>query len=112
MSVRAGGVAESGMYTIRVKAAAIDRDHPYGDALDDFRNGDPLVLEVAMVDREGSVESTGSIDVRSTRSKLEGIFGDQLRKQHDLAHAGSAARRLARRGVAGGAGGTRAALAW
>ncbi|HBV63566.1 MAG TPA: hypothetical protein DEF45_11140 [Rhodopirellula sp.] len=56
-----GGVAESGMYTIRVKAAAIDRDHPYGDALDDFRNGDPLVLEVATVDREGSVESTGSI---------------------------------------------------
>ncbi len=56
-----GGVADSGMYTIRVKAAAIDRDHPYGDALDDFRNGDPLVLEVATVDREGSVESTGSI---------------------------------------------------
>ena len=56
-----GGVAQSGMYTIRVKAAAIDRDHPYGDALDDFRNGDPLVLEVATVDREGSVESTGSI---------------------------------------------------
>lgn len=56
-----GGVAHSGMYTIRVKAAAIDRDHPYGDALDDFRNGDPLVLEVATVDREGSVESTGSI---------------------------------------------------
>ncbi|MCP4839735.1 MAG: DUF1592 domain-containing protein, partial [Planctomycetes bacterium] len=56
-----GGVADSGMYTIRVKAAAIDRNHPYGDALDDFRNGDPLVLEVAMVDRAGSVESTGSI---------------------------------------------------
>jgi hypothetical protein len=56
-----GGVTQSGMYTIRVKAAAIDRDHPYGDALDDFRNGDPLVLEVATVDREGSVESTGSI---------------------------------------------------
>lgn len=56
-----GGVAHSGMYTIRVKAAAIDRDHPYGNALDDFRNGDPLVLEVATVDREGSVESTGSI---------------------------------------------------
>jgi hypothetical protein len=56
-----GGVAQSGMYTIRVKAAAIDRDHPYGNALDDFRNGDPLVLEVATVDREGSVESTGSI---------------------------------------------------
>jgi hypothetical protein len=56
-----GGVAQSGMYTIRVKAAAVDRDHPYGKALDDFRNGDPLVLEVATVDREGSVESTGSI---------------------------------------------------
>ena len=56
-----GGVAQSGMYTIRVKAAAVDRDHPYGNALDDFRNGDPLVLEVATVDREGSVESTGSI---------------------------------------------------
>ncbi|MDG1895376.1 MAG: DUF1592 domain-containing protein [Fuerstiella sp.] len=56
-----GGVEHSGMYTIRVKGAAIDRDHPYGDALDDFRNGDPLVLEVATVDREGSVESTGSI---------------------------------------------------
>ncbi len=56
-----GGVKHSGMYTIRVKAAAVDRDHPYGKALDDFRNGDPLVLEVATVDREGSVESTGSI---------------------------------------------------
>ena len=56
-----GGVAHSGMYTVRVKAAAIDRDHPYGTALDDFRNGDPLVLELAMVDREGSVESTGNI---------------------------------------------------
>ena len=56
-----GGVAQSGMYTVRVKAAAVDREHPYGKALDDFRNGDPLVLEVATVDREGSVESTGSI---------------------------------------------------
>jgi hypothetical protein len=64
-----GGVAQSGMYTIRVKAAAIDRDHPYGNALDDFRNGDPLVLEVATVDREGSVESTGSI----TTERSEGL---------------------------------------
>ncbi|TWT84953.1 hypothetical protein CA13_64340 [Planctomycetes bacterium CA13] len=64
-----GGVAHSGMYTIRVKAAAIDRDHPYGNALDDFRNGDPLVLEVATVDREGSVESTGSI----TTERSEGL---------------------------------------
>ena len=64
-----GGVAQSGMYTIRVKAAAIDREHPYGKALDDFRNGDPLVLEVATVDREGSVESTGSI----TTERSEGL---------------------------------------
>ncbi|MCP4886210.1 MAG: DUF1592 domain-containing protein [Planctomycetaceae bacterium] len=56
-----GGVTHGGLYTIRVKAAAVDRDHPYGSALDDFRNGDPLVLEVASVDRKGSVESTGSI---------------------------------------------------
>lgn len=55
------GVPHSGIYTVRVKAAAMDRDHPYGDALDDFRNGDPLVLELAAVNREGSVESSGSV---------------------------------------------------
>ena len=51
---------------MRVKAAAIDRDHPYGDALDDFRNGDPLVLELAAVNREGSVESEGSVSEHRT----------------------------------------------
>ncbi|MGI9497501.1 MAG: DUF1592 domain-containing protein [Mariniblastus sp.] len=66
-----GGVAQSGMYTIRVKAAAIDRVHPYGNALDDFRNGDPLVLELAMVDREGSVESTGSITTERSVGLVE-----------------------------------------
>ena len=66
-----GGVAESGMYTVRVKAAAIDRDHPYGDALDDFRNGDPLVLELATVDRKGSVESTGSITTEHSEGLVE-----------------------------------------
>jgi len=66
-----GGVTQSGMYTIRVKAAAIDRDHPYGDALDDFRNGDPLVLELATVDREGSVESTGSITTERSEGLVE-----------------------------------------
>ena len=66
-----GGVAQSGMYTVRVKAAAIDRDHPYGKALDDFRNGDPLVLELATVDREGSVESTGSITTERSEGLVE-----------------------------------------
>ena len=55
------GVPHSGIYTVRVKAAAVDRDHPYGNALDDFRNGDPLVLELAAVNREGSVTSSGSV---------------------------------------------------
>ena len=66
-----GGVAQSATYTIRVRAAAIDRDHPYGDALDDFRNGDPLVLEVATVDREGSVKSTGSITTERSVGLVE-----------------------------------------
>ena len=71
-----GGVTHSGMYTIRVRAAAIDRDHPYGDALDDFRNGDPLVLELAMVDREGSVKSTGSITTEQSVGLVE-LTSDQ-----------------------------------
>ncbi|MEL7500604.1 MAG: DUF1592 domain-containing protein [Planctomycetota bacterium] len=66
-----GGVAQSGTYTVRVKAAAVDRNHPYGDALDDFRNGDPLVLELATVDREGSVESTGSITTERSEGLVE-----------------------------------------
>lgn len=60
------GVPHSGIYTVRVKAAAVDREHPYGDALDDFRNGDPLVLELAAVNREGSVESEGSVSEHRT----------------------------------------------
>ena len=51
---RAGGVPHSGRYTIRVKAAAVNRIHPYGKILSDFRNGDPLVMEFASVDRKGS----------------------------------------------------------
>ncbi|QXD22646.1 DUF1592 domain-containing protein [Opitutia bacterium ISCC 51] len=66
-----GGVAHSGLYTVRVKAAAVDRFHPYGDALDDFRNGDPLVLELMAVDREGSVESTGSITEERSLARVE-----------------------------------------
>ncbi|MEM7143534.1 MAG: DUF1592 domain-containing protein [Verrucomicrobiota bacterium] len=60
------GVPHSGTYTVRVKAAAVDRDHPYGNALDDFRNGDPLVLELAAVNREGSVQSEGSVSEHRT----------------------------------------------
>ena len=51
---REGGVPHSGRYTIRVKAAAVNRTHPYGKILGDFRNGDPLVMEFASVDRKGS----------------------------------------------------------
>jgi hypothetical protein len=65
------GVAQSGTYTVRVKAAAVDRIHPYGDVLDDFRNGDPLVLELVAVDREGSVESTGSITEERSLARVE-----------------------------------------
>ena len=51
---RSGGFPHSGNYTIRVRAAAISRTHPYGRTLGDFRNGDPLVMELASVDRRGS----------------------------------------------------------
>ena len=55
---KAGGVPHSGNYTIRVKAAAVNRLHPYGKILGDFRNGDPLVMELASVDRKGSTAGT------------------------------------------------------
>ena len=55
---REGGVPHSGRYTIRVKAAAVNRTHPYGKILGDFRNGDPLVMEFASVDRKGSTAGT------------------------------------------------------
>ena len=61
---------------MRVKAAAVDRDHPYGTALDDIRNGDPLVLELAAVNREGSVTSSGSVsEYRSVA--LEELTSDE-----------------------------------
>ncbi|MBU62723.1 MAG: hypothetical protein CMI26_09495 [Opitutae bacterium] len=55
---RTGGVPHSGRYTIRVKAGAVNRTHDYGKILDDFRNGDPLVMEFASVDRKGSTAGT------------------------------------------------------
>ena len=66
-----GGVSRNGIYTIRVRAAAITRTHDYGKALGDFRNGDPLVLEIAAVDRRGSVESTGNVSKMVSLARVE-----------------------------------------
>ncbi|MCZ6673695.1 MAG: DUF1592 domain-containing protein [Verrucomicrobia bacterium] len=66
-----GGLQESGMYTVRVKAAAVDRFHPYGDVIDDFRNGDPLVLELVAVDRKGSAQSTGNVSIERSLARVE-----------------------------------------
>lgn len=70
-SFKQGGVPQSGVYTIRVRAAAISRVHDYGDALGDFRNGDPLVMEIAAVDRKGSVESTGNVSKMTSLARIE-----------------------------------------
>ena len=69
--VRQGGVPHSSIYTIRVKAAAISRHHDYGKALGDFRNGDPLVMEIAAVDRRGSVVSTGNVSKMISLARVE-----------------------------------------
>ena len=69
--LRQGGVAHSGIYTIRVRAAAVSRVHDYGKALGDFRNGDPLVMEIAAVDRRGSVESTGNVSKMTSLARTE-----------------------------------------
>mgnify|MGYP002832901296 CR=1 FL=1 len=66
-----GGVPYSGVYRVRVMAAAVDRWHPYGNVIDDFRNGDPLVLELMAVDRKGSVESTGNVSTERSLAKIE-----------------------------------------
>ena len=68
---RQGGVARSGIYTIRVRAAAVSRVHDYGEALGDFRNGDPLVMEIAAVDRRGSVQSTGNVSKMTSLARIE-----------------------------------------
>ncbi len=68
---REGGVAQSGIYTVRVRAAAVGRVHDYGKALGDFRNGDPLVMEVAAVDRRGSVTSSGNVSKMSSLARIE-----------------------------------------
>ena len=68
---RKGGVSHSGTYTIRVRAAAVGRFHDYGKALGDFRNGDPLVMEIAAVDRRGSVTSTGNVSKMISLARIE-----------------------------------------
>ncbi|MBL48284.1 MAG: hypothetical protein CMP28_04945 [Roseibacillus sp.] len=68
---RKGGVSHSGIYTIRVRAAAVGRFHDYGKALGDFRNGDPLVMEIAAVDRRGSVTSTGNVSKMVSLARVE-----------------------------------------
>ncbi len=55
---RRGGVPYSGRYTIRVKAAAVNRHTPTGKFLAIFVMGDPLVMEFASVDRKGSTAGT------------------------------------------------------
>ena len=70
-----GGAPQSGRYTIRIQAAAIDRTHSY-DFLTDFRNGDSIVMELAAVNREGSVESTGNITTERTLALVE-LTSDQ-----------------------------------
>ncbi len=66
-----GGVSHSGNYTIRVRAAAVDRTHGYGKIISDFRNGDPLVMEIASVDRRGSVTSAGNVSKMVSLSTYE-----------------------------------------
>ena len=68
---RAGGMPHNGNYTIRVRAAAVDRIHDYGQAVDDLRNGGPLVLEIASVDRHGSVKSTGNVSRERSLALVE-----------------------------------------
>ena len=65
------GVAQSGLYRVPVRAAAIDRRHPYGKTIDDFRNGDPLILELTAVDRQGSVTSTGNVSRKRSLAMVE-----------------------------------------
>lgn len=68
---REGGVPHSGIYRVRVKAAALGRTHDYGKAISDFRNGDPLVLELAAVDRRGSVTSNGNVSKMKSLERIE-----------------------------------------
>jgi hypothetical protein len=65
------GVTQSGLYKVRVRAAAIDRNHPYGKTINDFRNGDPLILELSAVDRRGSVTSTGNVSRERSLAMVE-----------------------------------------
>mgnify|MGYP006879433337 CR=1 FL=1 len=49
----------------------MSRVHAYGKALGDFRNSDPLVMEVAAVDQRGSVTSTGNVSKMTSLARIE-----------------------------------------
>lgn len=69
---KTNGVPHGGRYTIRVKAGAVDRNHGYGKILGDFRNGDPLVMEFASVDRKGSTAgASGNVTKAVSLARFE-----------------------------------------
>ncbi len=65
-----GGAPQSGRYTIRVRAAAVDRKHDY-DFLDEIRSGDPIVMEIAAVIRGGANEVTGNLKAERSLALVE-----------------------------------------
>ena len=65
-----GGAPQSGRYTIRVQAAAVDLQHPY-DFLNEIRSGDPIVMEIAAVIRGGGNEETGNLKTERSIAVVE-----------------------------------------
>jgi hypothetical protein len=65
-----GGAPESGRYTIRVQAAAVDLQHHY-EFLKEIRSGDPIVMEIAAVVRGGGNEETGNLKTERSLAVVE-----------------------------------------
>jgi hypothetical protein len=65
-----GGAPQSGRYTIRVQAAAVDLKHHY-DFLDDVLSGDPIVMDIAAVIRGGANEGTGNLKAERSLASEE-----------------------------------------
>jgi hypothetical protein len=58
------GAPHTGTYTVRIKASAHGMQHPYGPkAIDEYRMGDPLVMELQAINRRGSSTETRSLAV-------------------------------------------------
>ncbi len=72
-----GGAPQSGRYTIRVQAAAVDLKHYY-DFLPEIRSGDPIVMEIAAVIRGGANEGTGNLKAERSLA-LEELTSDKPR---------------------------------